>query len=102
MELMPQDKVRINELYFKILDNKAYLNEYYEYQDILLKYGYSQQQIANHLGKGNFSTVEQLYYARNPQFGQVKPKTNLDWEPLVVGGLIGLGLGLIIRELAKK
>ena len=103
MEVVIKDRTRINELYFKILENKAYLNEYYEYQDILLKYGYSPQQIANYLEKGDFNNVEELYYARNPKFGEKKPlKANVDWEPLVVGGLIGLGLGLVIRELARK
>ena len=103
MDLLDQDRTKLTELYFKILENKAYLNEYYEHQDILLKYGYSKQQIAKYLEKGSFNNIEELYYARNPKFGQKRPPNpNIDWEPLVVGGLIGLGLGLIIRDLRKR
>ncbi len=103
MNLSPEDRTRINELYFSILKNKARLREYYEYEEILYKYGYSKKQIANYLSKGNFENIDDLYDARNPRINQ--PKIQIDiknWEPLVVGGLIGLGLGLIIRELAKK
>ena len=103
MNLLPEDRTRINELYFSILENKARLREYYEYEKILLKYGYSQQQIDNHLNKGNFTNVDDLYDARNPRINQPKIQIDIkDWEPTVVGGLIGLGLRLIIGELRIK
>ena len=99
MNLIPTDKARIMELYFRILENEAFLSEYYEYENILLRYGYSPEQVAKNLSKADFKNVTELYYARNPKqtVGKIK-----DWEPIVIGGLLALGLGLILYQASNK
>ena len=99
MSLTPEDKTQIMHLYFRILENKALLAEYYEYENILLKYGYSPEQISKKFNNAEFKNVAQFYNARNLK--EFKSKI-IDWEPIVVGGFLGLGLRLVLAESSNK
>lgn len=95
-----QDKKRVKELYYKILENVASISEYYEYEQILSKY-YPKDQIWRDLGAQGFRSWEDFYSARNPKFKPVPQKSNNDM-PILVGAVLGLAVSFLIAKLFDK
>ena len=92
-----KDKLRVKELYYKILENTAEVLDYYEYEDILLKY-HSKERIWKDLDAQGFRNWEQFYRARNP-----KPSVSLDDAMIVLlGAVLALGVAIILANLIKK
>lgn len=98
-EQLMKDRARINELYYRILENKAEVSEYYEYERILSKY-YQKERIWQDLGAQGFRSWEDFYAARNPRY-KPAPKTD-NTMPILVGAVLGLGLAIIVANFLNK
>jgi len=80
----------------KIETNSANLDDYKQYENILLNSGLSREYIYNFLNRAGFKTWEEFASARNDK----EKEKNI--SSTVIGGIIGLGLGLILNSLFKN
>ncbi len=99
MNQLMKDRTRIKELYYRILENKAEVPEYYEYEGILTKY-YPKERIWQDLGAQGFRNWEDFYAARNPKY-KPTPRTD-NTMPILVGAVLGLGLAIVLANFLKK
>ena len=86
---------KIEELSQKIEVNTATLDEYYKYEELLLKAGTPKKSIEQNLKKANYKSWEDLISARN-KVGRLREE-NL--KASVVGGIVGLALGIALAYL---
>ena len=100
MALTIDTKTRINYLAAQIRWNRANLNEYKEYIDILLRNGVTPEKINNTLSPYGFQNIEDYVRARHEAITlEQKHKMN---DAIVTGGLLAIGVALILGLASKK
>lgn len=92
------EKERLRTLNWAIIKNTATLADYKEYEAILVSGGYTEAQIKDVLRKGDFENFRDFQKERANREIALKS----DWEIIVAGSLIALGLALITYGIAKK
>ena len=92
------ERERLRTLNWAIIKNTASFSDYKEYERILLSNGYNETQIKELLQKGDFENFRDFQAKRENRELALKS----DWEIVVAGGLVALGLALIIYGTAKK
>ena len=93
-------KDRISRLSEQIKWNRASLEEYREYRDILLRYGVPQEKIQRILSQSDFHDIDEYAKARMSAITlEHKKKMN---DAIITGALLGLGIGIIIGLVSKK
>jgi len=80
----------------KIETNTATLDDYKQYEFILLNSGLTKEYIYTFLTRAGFKNWEQFVSARKDK----QKEKNIGTA--IIGGIIGLGLGLILKSMLKE
>jgi len=80
----------------KIERNTATLDDYKEYEHILLNSGLKRDYIYAFINKAGFNTWEEFVNARKNK----QKEKNIGTA--IIGGVVGLGLGLILNAMFKE
>ena len=80
----------------KIERNTATLDDYKEYEHILLNSGLKREYIYTFINKAGFNNWEEFLKARKSKQNEKNIGT------AVIGGIVGLGLGLILTAMFKE
>ena len=86
---------KLEQLSKKIETNTANLNDYQEYENILMNSGLKKEYIYNFLNSAGFNNWEDFLSARKDKEREKNIGT------AIIGGIIGLGLGLILNALFR-
>ncbi len=90
---------RIDFLKDRIKQNAADVEEYLEYESLLMEMGFSKEKIWKNLNIYGIKSWEEFIRRRN----LAETDSEKDFiEIKIVGGLAGLGLALILRGLFRK
>ena len=102
-----KDINRIEQLSDKIQNNTANLNDYEEYEKLLIQGGYSKKIILKTLKDANIETYKELIEKRNKIYAEIKQSKieALERRKIVEGiavvGLIALGLAVLFNLFRK-
>jgi hypothetical protein len=80
-----------------IENNRASLENYKRYEQILINGGLSRDFIFSYLNRAGFNSWEEFVNARQNKESEVKEKK----ESWAVAAIIGIGIGLLISALKK-
>lgn len=92
---MTQQEIdKIKELKYKIGENTASLQEYQEYEQILINNGVPKEQLIGILRQNGIYSWEQYLLQRNKALKTFEQKRVLDSQ--IAGALMGVGAGLLL------